>query len=190
MHLQDFHLKMQYLWDCVRAFGRIQGSPFAQAVPPLHHPHFNLGPDEDVRHVRHAVLQFRDPLLLDVVIRGRVYDREADEKHVGVGVGEWPQLVVILLWGEQRRIGTGWAQSPCSPWDPRSEGSTVAAGEPCPSLCTEVTYFPFQINLKNANSFIEVQCTYPSNCLLVYGIAIMFCFTTVKGVSTSISSQS
>lgn len=57
--------------------------------------------------MRHAVLQFRDPLLLDIVIRGGVYDREADEKHVGVGVGEWPQLVVVLLWEEQRRVGTG-----------------------------------------------------------------------------------
>ena len=57
--------------------------------------------------MRHAVLQFRDPLLLDVVIRGGVYDREADEKHVGVGVGEWPQLVVVLLWEEQRRVSTG-----------------------------------------------------------------------------------
>lgn len=48
----------------------------------------NLGPYEDVRHVRHAVLQLRNPLLLDVVVRGRIYDREADQKHVGVGVGE------------------------------------------------------------------------------------------------------
>ena len=62
----------------------------------------NLGPYEDVRHVRHAALQLRDPLLLDVVIRGRVYNREADQKHIRVGVGEWPQLVVILLWEEQR----------------------------------------------------------------------------------------
>lgn len=67
------------------------------ATPPS-----NLGPYEDVRHVRHAALQLRDPLLLDVVIRGRVYDREADQKHISVGVGERPQLVVILLWEEQR----------------------------------------------------------------------------------------
>lgn len=62
----------------------------APAAPPLPPSAFNLGPYEDVRHVRHAVLQLRNPLLLDVVVRGRIYDREADQKHVGVGVGERP----------------------------------------------------------------------------------------------------
>lgn len=70
--------------------------------PSLPCPPSNLGPYEDVRHVRHAVLQLRDPLLLDVVIRGRIYDGEADQKHIRVGVGERPQLVVILLREEQR----------------------------------------------------------------------------------------
>lgn len=57
----------------------------------------NLGPYEDIRHMGHAILQLRDPFLLDIVVRGRIHDREADQKHVGVGVGQWPQLVVILL---------------------------------------------------------------------------------------------
>lgn len=87
--------------------GRVQGSPFAHPIPPFHHPHFNLGPNEDVRHVRHAVLQLRNPLLLNVVIRGRVHHREADEEHVSVGVGERPQLVVVLLWEEQGELVQG-----------------------------------------------------------------------------------
>ena len=70
--------------------------------PSLPRPPSNLGSYEDVRHVRHAVLQLRDPLLLDVVIRGRIYDGEADQKHIRVGVGERPQLVVILLREEKR----------------------------------------------------------------------------------------
>lgn len=65
------------------------------------HPHFNLRPYEDIRHMRHAVLQLWDPFFLDVVVRGRIYDGEADQKHIGVGVGQWPQLVVVLLWKEQ-----------------------------------------------------------------------------------------
>lgn len=71
-------------------------------TPPCHHPSVNLGAYEDVRHVRHAVLQLRDPFLLDIVVRGRIYDGEADQKHISVGVGERPQLVVVLLWEEQR----------------------------------------------------------------------------------------
>lgn len=74
----------------------------APPTPPCHHQPFNLGPYEDVRHVRHAVLQLWDPFLLDVVVRGRIYDREADQKHISVGIGERPQLVVVLLQEEQR----------------------------------------------------------------------------------------
>jgi hypothetical protein len=54
--------------------------------------------------VRHAVFQLWDPFLLDIVVGGRIYDREADEEHVSVGVGEWPQLVIVLLWEEQTRV--------------------------------------------------------------------------------------
>lgn len=82
----------------------------------------NLGPNEHVRHVRHAVLQLRDPLLLNIVVRGRVHDREADEKHVGVGVREGPQLVVVLLWEGQRRVSAGCGRRVCaSSWDSRME---------------------------------------------------------------------
>lgn len=62
----------------------------------------NLGAYEDIRHMRHAVLQLWDPFFLDVVVRGRIHDREADQKHISVGVGERPQLVVVLLREEQR----------------------------------------------------------------------------------------
>lgn len=34
---------------------------------------------------------------LDVVERGRAHDREADEKNVGLRVGEWSQSIVIFL---------------------------------------------------------------------------------------------
>lgn len=87
--------------------------------PPCHRrPLFNLRPNEDVRHVRHAVLQLRDPFLLDVVVRGRIDDREADQKHIRVGVGERPQLVVVLLWEEQRGGTAWWGGSRLVPWNP------------------------------------------------------------------------
>lgn len=57
----------------------------------------NLCSYEDVRHIGHADFQLGDPLLLDVVVRGRVHHREADQEHVRVGVGQGSQLVVVLL---------------------------------------------------------------------------------------------
>lgn len=57
--------------------------------------------------MRHAVLELWDPFLLDIVVRGRIDDREADQKHIRVGVGERPQLVVVLLWEEQRLYSLG-----------------------------------------------------------------------------------
>lgn len=58
---------------------------------------------EDIRHIGHADLQLRYPLLLDVVVWGRVYHWEADQEHVCVGVGQGSQLVVVLLQGENGR---------------------------------------------------------------------------------------
>lgn len=63
---------------------------------------------EDVRHIGHADFQFGDPLLLDVVVRGRVHHREADQEHVRVGVGQGSQLVVVLLPGENGKCVMGW----------------------------------------------------------------------------------
>lgn len=47
--------------------------------------------------MRHAGFELRDPFLLDIVVGSRINHREADEKDVSIGVGERPQLVVILL---------------------------------------------------------------------------------------------
>lgn len=63
---------------------------------------------EDVRHIGHADFQLGDPLLLDVVVRGRVHHWEADQEHVRVGVGQGPQLVVVLLPGENGKCVMGW----------------------------------------------------------------------------------
>lgn len=76
--------------------------PALQTPPAIAASH--LGPYEDIRHMRHAVLQLWDPFLLDIVVRGRIHDGETDQKHIGVGVGEWPQLVVILLQEEEQRF--------------------------------------------------------------------------------------
>ena len=47
--------------------------------------------------MRHAGFELGHPLFLDVVVGSRVDHREADEKNISVGVGKWPQLVVVLL---------------------------------------------------------------------------------------------
>ena len=67
--------------------------------------------------MRQAALQLWDPFLLDIVVRGRIDDGEADQKHISVGVGERPQLVVVLLW-EKQRVCTAWVR-----WVPCGSGS-------------------------------------------------------------------
>lgn len=119
---------------CVCARVYVQGLSSVAAPPSRPSSCWNLGPDEDVRHVWHAVFQLRDPLLLDVVVRRGVDDREADQKHVRVGVGERPQLVVVLLWGEQTGGGAAWwvGGLTCSREPRGARGSR--AGDPGPSL--------------------------------------------------------
>lgn len=51
--------------------------------------------------MRHAGFELRYPFLLHIVIGSWIHDREADEKDVCVGVGEGPQLVVILLYDDE-----------------------------------------------------------------------------------------
>ena len=50
------------------------------------------------------VLDLGDPLLLDVLEAGGPHHAEADQEHVGVGVGDGPQPVVVLL---ARRVEQG-----------------------------------------------------------------------------------
>ena len=50
------------------------------------------------------VLDLGDPLLLDVLKAGGPHHAEADQEHVGVGVGDGPQPVVGLL---ARRVEQG-----------------------------------------------------------------------------------
>lgn len=53
--------------------------------------------DENVGHVGHAGLELWHPLLLYVVVGGRVNHRETDKEDVCVWVGERSQLIVVLL---------------------------------------------------------------------------------------------
>lgn len=62
---------------------------------------------EDVRDVGHADFQLGHPLLLDVVIRGGIHHREADQEDVGVRIGQGSQLVVVLLQGENSKCVMG-----------------------------------------------------------------------------------
>lgn len=52
---------------------------------------------EHIRHMRHADFQFRHPLFLDIVVRGRVHHRKTDQEDIRVGIGEGSQLIVVLL---------------------------------------------------------------------------------------------
>ena len=58
-----------------------------------------LAPDKDDGKARAEMVDFRDPLLLNVIERiGRV-DRETDEDDVRVRVGQRTQTIVIFLTG-------------------------------------------------------------------------------------------
>merc|ERR1712233_217335 len=56
-----------------------------------------LGSDNEDRNVRAMVVDFRVPLGLDVLERGRGDDREARQEHVGLGVRKRSKTVIIFL---------------------------------------------------------------------------------------------
>lgn len=56
-----------------------------------------FGSNENDGHTRGMVLDFRKPLALDVLKRGRRYHGEADEENVGLRVRQRTQTVVVLL---------------------------------------------------------------------------------------------
>lgn len=56
-----------------------------------------LGTHKEDRHVGAVVRHLRMPLVLDVFVGGWAGDGEADDEHVGLGVGERAQAVVFLL---------------------------------------------------------------------------------------------
>ncbi len=56
-----------------------------------------LGADEDDRHVRGVVLNFRHPLAEHVLVRRRRDDGEADEEDLGAGVRQRAQTIIVLL---------------------------------------------------------------------------------------------
>lgn len=56
-----------------------------------------LGAHKEDRHAGAVVRHLGMPLMLDVLIGGRARDGEADDEHVGLGVGECAQAVVFLL---------------------------------------------------------------------------------------------
>lgn len=45
------------------------------------------------------MVDFREPLFLHVLKRSGRRDRETDQEHVGLGVGEGPKAIIILLSG-------------------------------------------------------------------------------------------
>ena len=58
-----------------------------------------LGSDNEDRHVGAVVVDFRVPLGLDVLERGRGDDGEARQEHVRLRVGQRSETVIILLTG-------------------------------------------------------------------------------------------
>lgn len=88
---------------------------------------------EDIRHIGHADLQLRYPLLLDVVVWGRVYHWEADQEHIRVGVGQGSQLVVVLLQGENGRVlwggGKWWVKGTSPFWGKVESPGAAQPGE-------------------------------------------------------------
>ena len=68
--------------------------------------HYLLISDENDGHIGTEVLDFRRPFLRDVLERVRRVDAEAHQDHVGVGIGKWPEAIVVLLTGRvpQRQL--------------------------------------------------------------------------------------
>ena len=59
----------------------------------------HLGADDQARHAGAVVVYLGEPLLADVLERGRRRDTEANQEDVGLGVRERAQAVVIFLSG-------------------------------------------------------------------------------------------
>lgn len=62
-------------------------------------PQVDLSPDDQARHARAVMVNFREPFLLDVFERGRAGDAEAYEEDVGLRVRQGSESIVILLTG-------------------------------------------------------------------------------------------
>jgi len=59
----------------------------------------HLGADNETRDTGAVVVDLREPLLLDIFVRGGRRDAEADEKDVCLRIREWAKTIVILLTG-------------------------------------------------------------------------------------------
>jgi len=60
-------------------------------------PEVDLGADNQAGHTRAVVADLWEPLLPHVLKGSRGCDAEANEEHVGLGVRQWPQAVVVFL---------------------------------------------------------------------------------------------
>ena len=60
-------------------------------------PQVLLAAHQDHRHLRAEVFHLRDPALGDVLQAVGAADGETEEEHVGVGVGERPESVIVFL---------------------------------------------------------------------------------------------
>lgn len=102
-----------------------------------------LGAHKEDRHVGAVVRHLRMPLMLDVLVGGRAGDGEADDKHVGLGVGERAQPVVFLL---PRRVPQVEADCPAVHTHLRAvvveHGGDVLFGESASGVRDEQAGFP------------------------------------------------
>lgn len=60
-------------------------------------PQIHLRADDEARHSRTVMPDFREPFLLDVLERGRGGDAEANKENIRLRVRKWTQTIVILL---------------------------------------------------------------------------------------------
>lgn len=104
-----------------------------------------LGAHEEDRHIGAVVRHLGMPFVLDVLVRGRAGDGEADDEHVGLGVGERTQAVVFLL---SRRVPQVQADVPAIHVHLRAvvveHGRDVLFGEGASGVGDEQAGFPYR----------------------------------------------
>lgn len=69
-----------------------QGGPGGRVISKI-----DLGTDEDDGSSRRVVGDLGEPLCGNVIVRRRAHDGETDEEHIGLGIGQGPESIIILL---------------------------------------------------------------------------------------------
>ena len=107
---RTFHVRIAFdlCGDLLARFGR--HGPFAFVLQLARHL-WIVSQIFFTRHENHRTLaaevsHFRHPFLHHARRRHGTVDAETDQHHAGVGIGEWPQSIVVFLAGgvEQREI--------------------------------------------------------------------------------------